>query len=70
MHASTTKNGKFVNLFANLDIEKGKATFEVTTDFTGHYEKHVFTDFAKAAKMYRTLSDAIENGEEKEDNMH
>ena len=70
MHATTTKNGKFVSLFANLDIDKGTAAFEVTTNFTGRFEKHVFTDFAKAAEMYRTLSDAIENGEEKEDNMH
>lgn len=64
MHATTNKNGKFVSLYANLDIEKGTAVFEVTTTFTGKYEKHSFTDFAKAAKMYRELSDAIENGKE------
>ena len=64
MHATTTKNGQYVSLFANLDVEKGIAKYEVTTTYGGHYEKHVFTDFGKAAEMYRDLSDKIENAKE------
>ena len=64
MHASTSKNGKFVSLFAHLDIEKGTAEYEVTTNFGGKYRKEIHTDFGKAAAIYRDLSDKIENGEE------
>ena len=51
---------KFVRCSANIDFDKGKAEFSVSTNFGGEYRHMVFSDFAKAAREYHKIAKQME----------
>ena len=57
MIAMTTKNGKCVRLTADCNIDTETVNYEVYCAGT----TFVFTDFALAARVYKTLSERIES---------
>lgn len=61
MIAMTNKNGKYVRLTADYDIDAGTATY--TVQGSGGVNS-TFIDFYSAAKLYREVSDAIEGRKE------
>ena len=56
MIATTTKNGKLVRLTADYNLDTARVNYEVYCAGT----TFEFSDFAPAARVYKTLSDRIE----------
>ena len=63
MVSLTRKNGVTVRLDAAFDVEKETARYSVTVcGAKALYTKLEFGNFKSAAKVYKMLADAVENG--------
>ena len=58
MIAVTSKNGNSVRLDADLQLDTEQAYYEVSCSGT----RFEFKEFGPAARVYKKLSEAIENG--------